>query len=251
MPNTEKFSGKAGIYAQFRPNYPEALIHELITENNLDKSSVIADIGSGTGILTGQLVAHGLSVKAVEPNADMRHAAESSLSTNPLFTSVDGTAEQTTLQDQSIDLITVAQAFHWFDPEAFKEECGRILKKTGQVVLIWNSRIPDASLIQESEKICEQFCPDFDGFSGGLDHVSSRFKTFFQDGKYRCKTYDHPLYYHLEEFIGRHLSASYAPKKPDFNYLPYIEALTGLFRKYSTDDLITFPNITRSYSGQV
>ncbi|WP_100486239.1 class I SAM-dependent methyltransferase [Sporolactobacillus pectinivorans] len=251
MSNTEKFSGKAAIYAQFRPNYPEALIRDLINEHNLDKSSVIADIGSGTGILTRQLVEHDLRVKAVEPNTDMRHVAESSLGTNPLFTSVAGMAEHTTLQDGSVDLITVAQAFHWFDPETFKEECRRILKKEGQVVLVWNSRIPDASLIQESEKICEQFCPDFDGFSGGLDHVSSRFKTFFQDGKYQCKTYDHPLYYHLEEFIGRHLSASYAPKEPDLNYLLYIEALTRLFQKYSIDDLITFPNMTRSYSGQV
>lgn len=251
MSNTEKFSGKAEIYSRFRPDYPEAMIHDLIIENNLDLSSNVADIGSGTGILTAQLVEHGLTVRAVEPNTDMRHVAESSLQTNPLFTSVAGTAEQTTLQSKSIDLITVAQAFHWFDPVSFKKECGRILKSRGQVVLIWNSRVPDAPLIQESETICKQFCPDFNGFSGGLDSISSRFKTFFQDGKYQFKTYDHPLYYNLEDFIGRHLSASYAPKKSVSNYQPYIEALTELFQKHSQNGMVTFPNETQCYSGHV
>lgn len=251
MSNTEKFTGRAAIYAKFRPDYPDALIHDLIDENNLDGSSLVADIGSGTGILTKQLLESGLRVMAVEPNAEMRHIAETQMEHDPQFISVPGSAEQTGLDTATVDLITVAQAFHWFDPNQFKKECQRVLKSDGKVTLIWNSRVVEAPLFQESETICRKFCADFDGFSGGIGNDSSCFDSFFRDGECLVRTYNYPLEYHLENFIGRHLSASYAPKTIDPNYQPFIDALTWLFQKYSKDGLIAFPNVTRCYSGQV
>lgn len=251
MANTDKFTGKAAVYARFRPDYPDALISDLISENRLNPTSVVADIGAGTGILTGQLLKRGLHVAAVEPNADMRRIAVAQFGSNPLFSSVPAPAEQTTLKAESIHLVTVAQAFHWFDAAAFKEECRRILIPGGKVVLIWNSRVPNAPLIKETEAICQHFCPDFHGFSGGMDETAQPFHTFFEHGKYTVKKYDHPLSYSLEDFIGRHLSASYAPKTLDENYQPYISALTHIFRQYNINSRVCFPNVTRSYSGTV
>lgn len=248
--NLEKFTGKADIYARFRPDYPEALIRDLIHENDLDGSSAVADIGSGTGILTGQLLDNGLNVTAVEPNADMRHVAETRLRRNPRFTSVTGTAEQTGLKSGTIDLITVAQAFHWFDPDKFGKECRRVLKNGKRVALIWNSRVAEDPLTRESETVCRRFCPEFDGFSGGTGDESLRLDSFFRNG-YVVKTYDHPLKYNLKTFIGRYLSASYAPKPADRNYRLYIEALNRLFQKFSREGLIAFPNVAECFSGRI
>ncbi|MCO7127203.1 methyltransferase domain-containing protein [Sporolactobacillus shoreicorticis] len=249
MNNSDKFTGKASIYARFRPNYPQPMIDYLLTDTN--PQFTVADIGSGTGILTRQLLDRGAKVIAVEPNEDMRTAAEKSLSAYAPFTSVPGSAEHTQLPDHCVDLITVAQAFHWFDATRFKKECRRILKPDQKVALIWNSRIPDAPLIKETEEICKTFCPNFRGFSGGSDNDRSIFCTFFRNGKYSVKTYSHPLQYMLDEFIGRHLSASYAPKPDNANHQPFVQALAQLFYRYEQNGAVSFPNETRCYYGCV
>jgi hypothetical protein len=181
----------------------------------------------------------------------MRTAAERSLSAYSLFTSVSGTAEHTQLPDHCADLITVAQAFHWFDADDFKTECRRILKPDQKASLIWNSRIPDAPLIKATTEICKTFCPNFRGFSGGIDSDRSHFSLFFRDGNYSVKTYSHPLRYTLDAFIGRHLSASYAPKPGDASRQPLVQALTQLFDRYEQNGTISFPNETRCYCGCV
>lgn len=249
MNNTDKFTGKASIYARFRPDYPQLLLDDLL----LHPSALftVADIGSGTGILTRQLLDRGVKVIAVEPNEDMRTAAETSLSAYSQFTSVSGNAEHTQLPDHCADLVTVAQAFHWFDVNDFKKECCRILKPDQKVALIWNSRIPDAPLIKETAKICKTFCPNFRGFSGGIDGDRSSFLRFFRDGAYSVKTYSHPLRYTLDAFIGRHLSASYAPKPDDASRQPFVQALTELFSRYEQNGAVSFPNETRCYYGCV
>ena len=111
--STTRFSGRVENYVRYRPAYPQALIDNLMANCTLDQLSTIADIGSGTGIFSRELLDKKLSVLAVEPNLQMREAAESILSSYSQFTSVAGTTEDTSLADSSIDLITVAQVFHW------------------------------------------------------------------------------------------------------------------------------------------
>ncbi len=125
---------------KYRPGYPALLVSVLLEQTGLDTSAVIADIGSGTGIFTQSLIDQGLSVLAVEPNANMRMAAESIFSDNPQFTSINATAEQTGLDDNSVDLVTAAQAFHWFNNATTKSEFNRILKSDGKLALVWNKR---------------------------------------------------------------------------------------------------------------
>ncbi|MDE5995582.1 MAG: class I SAM-dependent methyltransferase [Eubacterium sp.] len=120
MSNTNLFNGRAEVYTRGRPSYPKELIDELYTHYGVSSNSVIADIGSGTGKLSKQLLDKGSTVYAVEPNDDMRSIAENELSEYSKFISVSGNAEDTLLPDHSVDFITVAQAFHWFDIKKFR-----------------------------------------------------------------------------------------------------------------------------------
>lgn len=250
--NERKFDGKGRIYAQFRPGYPKAFMDWLCSTIGIVKGSVLADIGSGTGILTRQLLEYGNVVYAVEPNDDMRNIAEDDLRAFPNFVSVKATAENTTLPDQSVDFITVAQAFHWFDRERFRLECRRILKQDGKVVLVWNSRAPEDKLVMENDRVNRKWCPGFKGFSGGMgEETADRVLLDFFTGDYHKKVFKNFLHFNKKDFIGRNLSASYAPKEDDENYLNYVRELEGLFDRYSQNEILTMPNWTRCYFGKV
>jgi SAM-dependent methyltransferase len=251
MKSTDKFTDKAEVYAKYRPSYPLDYIVYLITETGLNEDCTIADIGSGTGILTRQFLERGFTVIGVEPNDDMRTVAEQTLGSDLLFTSVKGTAENTTLNNNSLDLVTVAQAFHWFDIERFRLECQRILKQDAKVALVWNSRDGSSDLNKESTEVCQKYCPHFNGFSGGMEETPNAFQKFFKDGMYDVKYFRNDLPFNLNGFLGRYLSASYSPKKTDKEYQPFITALSNLFEKYSNNGKIIIPTITRSYLGKV
>src|SRR5687768_13340243 len=132
-----RFSNRVENYAKYRPNYPAGVIDLLKTDCGLTETSTIADVGSGTGILSEMLLKNGNTVIGVEPNEAMRLAAELLLTSFPNFRSIDGSAEDSTLESESVDFIIAAQAFHWFDRTKSKREFRRILKPGGWVVLIW------------------------------------------------------------------------------------------------------------------
>jgi SAM-dependent methyltransferase len=250
--NEKKFDGMGKIYSQFRPSYPQEFIEYLFSNVGISINSIIADIGSGTGILTQQLLEKCNRIYAIEPNDDMRRVAEIDLRGYANYISVNGTAENTTLQNESIDFITVAQAFHWFDRKTFKKECQRILKPNGIIILVWNSRDEKSKLVIENDEINRKYCPNFKGFSGGMRGATSDddFSDFFC-GSYEVKLFDNPLKFDKQGFIGRNLSASYALKETDEDYEAYVAQLVVLFEKHSKDGFLTMPNLTRSYVGTV
>src|SRR5215472_11019517 len=110
---TQRFSSRVENYTKYRPSYPQQVLQLLSNECGLTADSVIADVGSGTGIMTRLFLENGNQVFAVEPNREMRHEAERNLASYARFTSVDATAEVTTLPDASADFVVAAQAFHW------------------------------------------------------------------------------------------------------------------------------------------
>ena len=260
--NEEKFTGMGEIYAKYRPSYTNALIEYLYTEIGFNKESTIADIGAGTGILSKLLLLRGSTVIAVEPNDDMRKIAEQDLATFHNFISIKASAENTTIQNASVDFVTVAQAFHWFDPLLFQKECRRILNISSKpattkgteskVVLIWNSRDNTSEFVQECDRVTQQFCPDFTGSTGGRRGASSEvLAVFFENGIYESRMFQNDLYFNETDFIGRSLSNSSALKEGEPGYAAFVAALLNLFYKYSHDGVLHCPNIIKCYVGKV
>ena len=247
--NTEKFTGKADIYKAYRPKYSEQFLEYLFTEIGITDRCLVADVGSGTGIFSKQLLDKGCSVFGIEPNNHMRCIAESDLVEYSNYKSINGTAENTTLPDRSVDFITVAQAFHWFNPIDFKNECYRILKENGKVVLVWNNRDESSPLVIENSRIVYQYCPEFSGFSSEIEH--SVLKEFFKNGEYTIRKFTNNLSFNKDGFIGRNLSSSYAPKEKDMNFDIFVKEISILFEKYAQDDFIVIPNYTVCYVGEI
>lgn len=150
METTEKFSGLASVYAAGRPAYADEFLTELYEKFGFSTKSVMADIGSGTGKFVKQMLDRGSYVYCVEPNEDMRNQANIKLGKYKNCSIVAGDAYNTTLQDCSVDFITVAQAFHWFDINLFKRECQRIIRTSGKAFLVWNMRDMNADITQKA-----------------------------------------------------------------------------------------------------
>ncbi len=248
MNTTNKFDGRAIYYTASRPSYSMEFIDCLYAQYGISEASVIADIGSGTGKFSKLLLDRQSEVYCVEPNDDMRSIAENELCKYENFHSVAGDAENTTLKSNSVDYITTAQAFHWFDVLKFKQECLRIIKPNGRVFLIWNARDSSDIVNQEWSNIFSRFCPDFKGFSNGIERDDLKIKAFFDNG-YEYINFDYPLIFNRESFIKRSLSSSYSLKENDENYEKYISALKEIFDKHENNGLISIPNQSVAYIG--
>lgn len=251
MENTERFSGLADVYTMGRPSYARELFEFLYEEQGFSRRSVIADIGCGTGKFARGLLERGSLVYGVEPNEDMRKKACQELAAYETFRLVNGTDAATTLKGHSVDFITAAQAFHWFDGLLFREECRRILKERGMVFLVWNTRDPHSEVNQKSARIFARYCPDFKGFSGGMQKDDRKIREFF-DGNYQCREFAHPLVYREKHtFISRCLSASYSLKEGQEHYGEYMAELSELYETCAGAHGLTVENHTVVYFGRV
>ena len=248
--STQRFSTRVEDYIKFRPGYPAALISALLDKTGLDPGATVADVGSGTGIFTRLLLDQGLRVTAVEPNANMRHAAEKLLSGYSRFTSIDASAELTGLADHSIDLITAAQAFHWFDNEATRTEFGRILKPGGKLALIWNKRDVNQAFQQAYQAILEEFAPEY----GKVNHMNlteDDIAGFLAAGSMEIMHFDNIQRLDYSGLLGRLKSASYCPAEDSPQYIPMVTELLALFDQFAVNCMIEFEYDTQLYLGAV
>ena len=201
----ERFSSRVENYIKYRPKYPKKIIKYLKNKKILKKSSIIADIGSGTGILSELFLKNGNKVFGIEPNKDMRQAGERLLKNYSKFISIDGSAESTTLENNCIDIITAGQAFHWFELEETRKEFKRILGPNGYVVLIWNSRKKNTSgFPNDYEKLIMTYGTDVKE----VHKSEKKVDAFFN--------YEKKIFYNYQELDfeglkGRLLSTSYIP----------------------------------------
>lgn len=244
MDNTKRFSGKADIYAKARPAYAAGALAYL-SSLGLCAGTAVADVGAGTGIFSHQLLDLGCTVYAVEPNADMR----SQMMPHPRLHLIDAPAEHTPLPDHSVQVVTAAQAFHWFDPAAFRTECRRILKPGGFVALLWNHRVESSPLVRDYDQIYRRYNPAFHGHSNGLQADDTRFWVFFN--QFQIHTFDNDLLYDRSAFVTRALSSSYAPRAAEPAYRTFIADMNALFDQYAKDGILTMPNQTMIYTGTV
>ena len=206
--STTRFSKTINYYDRYRPGYPEDIIHFLQQELGLTTNSVIADIGSGTGKISSLFLKNYNKVYAVEPNEDMRSFAAELFNDDKGFISVAGTAENTSLLNQSADIVVAAQAFHWFDYEAFHKECKRILKPGGWVILIWNKRVDDRSdFMKAYNDFLNNYATDYQKVN--LRYVDHKiFQGFYGHENYQLFTCDHAQVFDQEGVEGRYLSCS-------------------------------------------
>jgi len=250
--SVERFTGKADIYAKHRPTYPAALYDWLYGNMGFSKDSAIADIGAGTGLFTAPLIAQGSTVYTVEPNADMRAKAILAFHDCANYNAIDAPAEHTGLPDASLDLITVAQAFHWFDADTFRTECQRILKPDGLVLLAWNLRDLASPPCQAVEDAKNTHCPFYRGRGGGLTgRDPEKIAAFYRGGVYETHVFDNPMAYDHDGFIGVNFSTSYAPKPEDPQYAAFMQDLEDIFAAYAKNGIIEMPTYTNVFIGNV
>ena len=143
---TCRFSSKAEKYARYRWDYAPGAIQAVFERVGLNSTSTVADVGSGTGILTRHFVDKVRRVYAIEPNPEMRAWSDKTLRHYSAYRSLAGQAEATTLPDHSVDLVTAATALHWFQPEEARREFIRILKPGGWLAILWNHQVSNKEL---------------------------------------------------------------------------------------------------------
>lgn len=214
----------------------------------LREGGIVADVGLGTGIMSDQLLSVGYVVYAVEPNEDMRKQAELQLGKCENFISLQGEASKIPLENASVDCIIAAQAFHWFDADAFRVESQRILRPDGIVLLVYNMRDKDNPLTKDLARLHAQFNPAFHGFSNGLK--DSDLKNFFK-GACEVKSWNNDQVMTKNAFIERALSSSYSPHESDTNYERFLEEMEKLFLRYAQDDRVRYPHNTIVYAGKL
>ena len=221
----ENFTGRAEAYAKGRPGYPKAVIDTIV--GLAQKGAVFADIGAGTGKLTVKLAECEYSVFAVEPNADMRKQLAITLAPFSNVKIIDGTAETTTLPDHSVDILTVAHALHWFDLDAFRLECRRIVKPGGWVMAIYNLT-PGGQMIHFSKKATDAFFTD-------------------------PTTWEFPnhMEYTRENWLAYIASQEEYPLPTEPGYDAHIAAINAAFDRDSVDGLLNFDRVTKIYSERV
>lgn len=241
---TGRFSDRVGNYAKYRPSYPPELVPFLEQAIGLDKSRQIADIGSGTGIFTEILLLKGCRVTGVEPNAAMRKAAEAQLGGYERFYSQDGRAEQTGLEDHSIDLITVAQAFHWMEVEATRREFMRILKPGGHILLIWNLRLQHTPFLQAYETLVREIGRNVDA-ANRIDDVA--ITALYRPMQKTTRVFLNTRLLDFESLKGLALSSSYMPLETEPFYKEMIYRLEELFARYSENGLVKMEYETKIF----
>jgi SAM-dependent methyltransferase len=247
-----RFSDRVENYIKFRPHYPQGVVDLLLQKNHFSANTTIADIGSGTGISTELFLKNNFKVIGVEPNDAMRDAAEDILKDYNGFISIKANDAQTTLENNSIDGIIVAQAFHWFDKEKFKSECNRILKPNAQVALIWNDRKTEGNdFLKLYEEFLHMFATDYEQVNHKNTQSTEVFDAFFGKGNYAEYTLDNYQEVDLFGLRGRVLSSSYMPntENKEYEYMMYV--LRKIYQRYQENNKVRLEYNTKIYVGTV
>ncbi len=249
LSSSERFSNRVENYVKYRPNYPREMLDLFRDKMNLQTTSIIADIGSGTGISSKLFLENGNPVFGIEPNAAMREASEIYLQDFPTFRAINGTAENTTLDKNSIDIIIVAQAFHWFNPIKTPLEFKRILRTNGYVAMIWNERQLDSNeFLRDYEKLLLKFGNDYQEVRH--DKISKELLADFFQINFREAMFTNAQVLDFRGLKGRVLSSSYMPAEDHPRFGEMEKALHSLFTHYKKNDIIEIRYDTKLFFGQ-
>jgi SAM-dependent methyltransferase len=247
---TARFSSRVEKYVRYRPSYPNEVLERLHKQCGLTPQSVIADVASGTGIFTRLLLENGNRVFGVEPNAEMRRAGEEYLASYPRFTSIAGTAEATTLPDHGVDIVTAAQAAHWFDRIKARREFVRILKPGGWAVLIWNERQTNSTpFLRDYENLLLTYGTDYQDVRH--ERTTDEIDGFFAPSPFRSEVLQMRQECDYDALEGRLLSSSYVPGADHPGYDSMLRDLRRIFDVHQANGQIVLAYTTRVYYGQI
>ena len=249
---TRRFSSRVEDYIKYRPRYPRSVVELLKDECGLSHASVVADVGSGTGILSELFLRNGNRVYGVEPNREMREAGERLLSTYDNFVSVEGRAEATTVAAGSVDFVTSGQALHWFERDAARREFARILRPGGWVVAVWNDWSAETSpFLKDYERLLLDFGTDYREVCMRAGNDDDLVYSFFGPCEVRLKTFGNQQVFDFENLKGRLMSSSYAPEPGHPNFAPMLERLASIFEQHQEGGRVVFDYGTKVYYGQL
>jgi SAM-dependent methyltransferase len=250
--STERFTSRVENYVRYRPGYPPGIIPLLQEHTGLTTDWSIADVGAGPGNLARLFLDKGYAVVGVEPNDAMREAGEALLAGYARFSSVNGTAESTTLPGSSIDLITAGQAFHWFDPQRTRIEFERILRAPGWVALIWNKRPEGAAPILDAWSVMLlQLSPDYERVRHRDDKADEGMSMLFGENGVGKFTLQHHQELDAEAFWGRLISSSYTPLPGQPGHEEVKTRSQQIFDEHAIGGRVQFPYETQVYIGQL
>ncbi len=248
--SVERFTSRVENYAKYRPGYPLEIVDLLKTECGLTPASIVADVGSGTGKLSEIFLANGNVVIGIEPNAAMREVAEKIFQDQPLFRSVDGSAEATTLTAASIDIVVAGQAFHWFNPSKTRTEWNRILKPGGWAVLIWNDRqLQTTPFLSDYEQLLIEFGTDYAEVRH--DKGMPMIEQFFAGDRFVMKGFPNTQVFDFDGLRGRVRSSSYTPEPDHPTFAPMMRQLETIFDKHQKNGYVSFDYETKVFYGQL
>lgn len=248
--STTRFSNRVEDYIRYRPHYPKSVILFLQDRLGLQSSDVIADIGSGTGISSELFLGNGNTVWGIEPNREMREAAERLLSRFPNFKSAEGTAEQIPLENNSVDMIIAGQAFHWFDARKSREEFTRVLKPGKYIVLIWNDRKTEAKGFAREYEAMLNTLEDY----RKVNHKNVGrpvFDAFFGEGNYGIHIVPNHQDFGWEGLKGRLMSSSYVPVPADPAHEPLMSSMRSIFDRYNEGGQVRIEYDTKLVYGKL
>jgi SAM-dependent methyltransferase len=250
--HTQRFSNRVETYIRSRPGYPEALLRTLERECGAAPSWPVADIGSGTGILSEMLLKNGYAVWGIEPNAEMRDASAKLLAEYPRFRAVDGSAEATGLGPASVRLITAAQAFHWFDQAKARQEFLRITHPGAVLAIIFNTRkVGENPFGQAYEELVKKYGSGA-GY-GDLRHENlgpADFEAFFGSGGCAHVAMSNEQHFDLEGLKGRMASMSWVPLPGDPRFDPMMRDVEALFARFQTGGRVVFEYVAEMHYGR-
>lgn len=247
----QRFSNRVADYVRYRPGYPAEVLRYLAETCGLHAGHIVADIGSGTGLLSKLFLENGNHVYGIEPNREMQAAGEEFLHSYPGFASIKGSAEATTLSDHSIDFVAAGQSFHWFDAAAARQEFSRILKPGGWVVVISNERETDTSpFLRDYEALLRRYGTDYARVSDSYPRHEElcrffAFDTFLAHDVPNSQDFD------FDGLSGRLRSSSYAPTPDQSGFSQMMNELKHMFSAYERDGFVRFNYRTRIFAGNL
>ncbi len=244
--STQRFSTRVANYVKYRPGYSSVLIDFLKAECHLAPRCLVADVGSGTGQLAERFLKNGNRVYGIEPNQEMREAAEFLLKRYSRFRSVAGSAESTTLVSSSVDFVAVGRALHWFDFETALSEFSRILKPEGWLVIVWLKRKTTSPFLSGYEQLLLTY---------GIDHKEKKQRQADMEGLllangYQRRALQGSWTFDFDGLRGQTLSYSVCPEIGHPSCGPMLGELYALFQKYQERGRVSIDYETLIYYKQ-